>query len=90
MYYFPDSDFSYGNLFKASVRKERINKIFGSEFSTRNEGERYERERFIGFTTEHEARQYCIKKIKERLKQIKADAKQAIASITMSKPHERA
>lgn len=77
-YWFPNTDFSYGGLFKTYRTLERIYQVIGNEFSTRNEGDRYEVVRSIGFSTEREAKDYLIKRVSERLKEIKAEAKEAI------------
>ena len=77
-YFFPNTDFTYTPLFRVKVTKERINKIIDGEFSTRNEGDKYEQQRYTGFTTEDEAKKYLIKQIKERLKDIEAEAKMSI------------
>lgn len=80
-YYFADTWFTYVSLFKTCVTKERINKIIGGDFSTRNIGDKYEQERFIGFTTEEAAKKYLIKRIKERKKGIDAECKNAIKEL---------
>jgi len=80
-YFFPDTDFTYSALFKVRVNKERINKIIVGEFSTRNIGDKYEKQRFIGFKTELECKKYLIKKIKERKKQIVAEYNKAIDNL---------
>jgi len=80
-YFFPDNNFTYVSLFKVEIRKERINKIIGREFSTKNVEDRYEKERVIGFETELEARKYLIKQIKDRKKSIDEEYKTALDNL---------
>ena len=80
-YYFTDTRFKYIDLFEVSTSKERINKIIGNTFSTKNAGWEYETQRFIGFTTKEEAKKYLIKKIKERKKQINKEYRKAIKKL---------
>lgn len=81
-YFFPDTEFNYSKQFETRVTKERINQVIGSQFSTRNIGDRYERERVIGFTTEQEANRYLIQRIKERKKQIDTEYREAIKKLS--------
>ena len=83
-YFFIDTDFTYPELFNGSIKKERINKIIDGEFSTRNVGDKYERQRYIGFTTEKEATEYLIREIKDRKKQIDNEYKKTIQELLKS------
>jgi hypothetical protein len=67
-YYFVDDDFRYNPVLKPIVSKQRINKIIGNQYSTKNPGDRYEVERIIGFKTQKEAIEYAIKQVKEHRK----------------------
>jgi protein-disulfide isomerase len=57
------------------------NHIIGSEYSTKNEGDKYEQRRFIGFKTEEEAKKYLIKQIKQRKKQIDEAYREALTKL---------
>lgn len=85
-YFFPDTDFNYSPMFKVSVRKERINKIIDGEFSTKNIGDKYERQRFIGFKTEVEALSYLVNQIRNRKKQIIDECNDEIRKLIKSHP----
>lgn len=80
-YYFADTHFSYPNLFTTSISKAKVNKIIDGDFSTRNDGDRYEIERVIAFVNEKDARDYLIKEIKDRVKNIKQEAKEAVNNL---------
>lgn len=64
-YYFVDTDFKYGTIKMPIISKQKINKIIGNKYSTKNDGDRYEVERFIGFKTETEAYKYALKQLKQ-------------------------
>ena len=63
-YYFVDTEFHYNPVKMPVISEERINKIIGGDFSTKNEGDRYERVRVMAFKTEREAKQYALKELK--------------------------
>lgn len=79
-YYFVDDDFHYSNVRCPRVSKERINKIIGNEYSTKNDGDRYEVQRFIGFKTEAEAVKYSIRELKQFKKWLLDDVNKVIKS----------
>ena len=41
-YYFPDTEFTYSDLFKTYITYAKVNKIITGDFSTRNDGDIYE------------------------------------------------
>jgi len=77
-YFFTNNYFEYPDLFRTSIRLEKIYRIIGSDFSTKNDGDEYEHIRFFGFNTENDAKKYLIKQIKERVKDIIIESKKAI------------
>lgn len=83
-YFFPDTHFDYSRLFKVSISVERINKVFSDgDYTTKNLGDTYEKERVIGFKTKEEAQRYLVKRIKERLKDIEKEATEEIKKLLL-------
>lgn len=63
-YYFVDTDFYFVPVKMPTISKERINKIILGEFSTRNDGDRFEKIRVMAFKTEKDAMKKALKELK--------------------------
>lgn len=81
IYYYPYTHFKYTGLFETYISKAKVYRIVDGQFSSRNEGDQYEVIRGIAYKDESQAKKYLIKQIKERLKQIKEEAKLAISKL---------
>jgi len=64
-YYFVDTHFVYANINLLEISKEKIYRIVNNEFSTKNDDDKYETIRVIGFRTKEEAQKYALKELKE-------------------------
>jgi hypothetical protein len=64
-YWFVDIDFSYPDVKLPTIKKRTIYRIVGGDFSTRENGDRYEVIRVIAHTSEKEAREYALKQLQD-------------------------
>jgi len=64
-YYFVDTRFIYSGVPLPTINKEKVHRIVGNQFSTKNDNWIYEVERFEAFSTEDDAKKYAIKKLNE-------------------------
>lgn len=91
-YYFVDTDFSYLKVKYPRISKQKIYQVIGNQYSTKNDGDRYEVERVIGFKTEAEALKYAIKRVQEFKKWVNKDINECIAilgeGLTHTSHHE--
>jgi hypothetical protein len=81
-YFYPDTHFTYSKLFDTYISKAKVYRIADGQYSSRNDGDRYEVMRVIAYKNETDAKKYLVKRIKERLKQIKKEAEFAITQLT--------
>lgn len=73
-YFFPNTHFDYGSQFITQVEKAKVYRVISGDFSTKNDGDKYEVERVFGFENEIDAKKYLVKQIKERVKNLRKEA----------------
>ena len=81
-YFFVDDDFEYPTIHFPKIKKEKIYRIIDGEFSTRNDGDRYETIRHMAYRNYDDAKKRAVEDLRKYKKYINKKIDEASHQLT--------